>query len=153
MKQHSGSWSSWTILHLGTIYLWHPWKTFNFCTTSLLLSVELVRIWQYHPCPWTSKLRLLTTPTHPTSIPFGILAAYRLYLVDVSITYNVIATHNSLQLKSNLNYTQYSAVKLKETRLTWNAKNETKMNQNQTPVWNTYSRTRPHMDSGKLYGL
>ena len=39
----------------------------------------------------------------PTSIPFGILAAYRLYLVDVSITYHARATHNFLQLKINLN--------------------------------------------------
>ena len=42
-------------------------------------------------------------PSPPTPIPFGILAAYRLYLVDVSITYHVRATHNSLSLKINLN--------------------------------------------------
>ena len=41
--------------------------------------------------------------------------------------YYVRATHNSLQLKINLNITQYSAVKLKQTRLTWNAKTKTKM--------------------------
>ena len=51
------------------------------------------------PHPWTSKLRL---PTTPNPIPFGILAAYWLYLVDVSITYYVCATHNSLQRKINL---------------------------------------------------
>ena len=51
------------------------------------------------PHPWTSKLRL---PTTPTTIPFGILAAYWLHLVDVSITYYVCAIHNSLQRKINL---------------------------------------------------
>ena len=44
-------------------------------------------------------------PSRPRSTPirFGIFAAYRLYLVDVSITYHARATHNSLQLKINLN--------------------------------------------------
>ena len=32
----------------------------------------------------------------------------------------------TLQLKINLNETQYSAVKLEQTRLTWYAKNKTK---------------------------
>ena len=41
-------------------------------------------------------------PLHPTPIPFGILAAYQLYLVEVSITYHVNATHNPLQLENNL---------------------------------------------------
>ena len=34
-------------------------------------------------------------PPLPTPIPFGILAAYRLYVVDFSITYHARATHNS----------------------------------------------------------
>ena len=42
------------------------------------------------------------THTH-IPIPFGIYAADRLYLVDVSITYHDRATHNSLQIKINLN--------------------------------------------------
>ena len=63
----------------------------------------------------------------PIPIPVGILTAYRLYLVDVSITCHARATHKSLQLKFNSNETQYSAVKLKQTRLTWNAKDKTKM--------------------------
>ena len=58
------------------------------------------------PRPWL-KLRLPTTPPptpNPfTPIPFGILAAYRLYLVDVSIRYHARATQNSLQLKININ--------------------------------------------------
>ena len=53
--------------------------------------------------------------------------AHQLYLVDVSITYHVHTTLNSLQLKINLNWTQYSAVKPKQAHLTWNAKNKTKM--------------------------
>ena len=63
----------------------------------------------------------------PIPIPVGILTTYRLYLVDVSITCHARATHKSLQLKFNSNETQYSAVKLKQTRLTWNAKDKTKM--------------------------
>ena len=35
--------------------------------------------------------------------------------------------NSQIQLKINLNLTQFSAVKLKQTHLTWNAKNETKM--------------------------
>ena len=58
------------------------------------------------PRPWL-KLRLTTTPpptpTPFTPIPFGILAAYRLYLADVSIRYHARATQNSLQLKININ--------------------------------------------------
>ena len=58
------------------------------------------------PRPWL-KIRLTTTPpptpTPFTPIPFGILAAYRLYLADVSIRYHARATQNSLQLKININ--------------------------------------------------
>ena len=54
------------------------------------------------PAPGRQNLSYQPPHPHPTSIPFGISAAYRLYLVDVSITYHVIATHNSLQLKNNL---------------------------------------------------
>ena len=64
-------------------------------------SMKNVQFW-HPPHPWTSKLRLPTTSL-PTPISFVILAAYRLYLVDVSITYHARATHNSLQLKINLN--------------------------------------------------
>ena len=74
---------------------------------------EWVQIGQ-DPRLWMSKLRpptlppayILHTHTHTHThipIPFGIYAAYRLYLVDVSITYHARATHNSLQIKINLN--------------------------------------------------
>ena len=74
---------------------------------------EWVQIGQ-DPRLWMSKLRpptlppayILHTHTHTHThipIPFGIYAAYRLYLADVSITYHDRATHNSLQIKINLN--------------------------------------------------
>ena len=47
--------------------------------------------------------------------------------MGVSITCHARATHNSLELKININQTLYSAVKLGQKRLTWNAKNKTKM--------------------------
>ena len=76
----------------------------------LFLSVQMGRNWVRPPRPLTLKLRLATTspppPPHPhptpTSSPFGILTAYQLCLVDISITYYARATHNSLQLKFNL---------------------------------------------------
>ena len=62
-----------------------------------ILFCQSVRIGQNRGRPHhllTSKLRLSITPT--TTIPFGVLAAYRLYLVDVPIMYYARATHNSL---------------------------------------------------------
>ena len=84
----------------------HPSPPF-FCLS------EWVQIGQ-DPRLWMSKLRpptlppayILHTHTHTHThipIPFGIYAAYRLFLVDVSITYHDRATHNSLQIKINLN--------------------------------------------------
>ena len=63
----------------------------------LFLSVLMAPNWTRCPRPWTSKLRLPTTPS-PLPIPFGILAAYRLYLVDVSITQHALVAHIFLQL-------------------------------------------------------
>ena len=68
----------------------------------LFLSVRMDPNWDPHSRPWTSKLRLPNTPL-PSPIPFGILAPYRLYLVDVSMTYHACASHKTLQLKINLN--------------------------------------------------
>ena len=52
--------------------------------------------WERLSRPWTSKLRLPT-------ITLGILPSYQLYLVNVCITYLARATHNSLQIKHNIN--------------------------------------------------
>ena len=59
----------------------------------LFLSVRMGLNWARPHHPWMLKLRLPTTPP-PTPTPFGILAAYLLYLADVFITYNAHATHN-----------------------------------------------------------
>ena len=107
------------MISMNNIQFLHPLPLFSICPNGSELGKTRSR-------PWTLKLRLPTTP-FPTPIPFGILAGCRLYLADVSITYNARATHNSLQLKIDLNLIQYSAAKLKQTRLTLNAKNKTKM--------------------------
>ena len=91
--------------------------------SSLFLSVRMGPNWARRPHAHGRRNLGYQPPATPLPIPFSILAAYRLYLVDVSMTYHIRATHNSLQLKINVNLTEYSAVKLKQTRLTWNAKN------------------------------
>ena len=60
---------------------------------------EWVRIGQDPPSPRRRNLGYHPPPPHPSPVPLGILAAYRLYLVDVPITYHACETHNSLQLK------------------------------------------------------
>ena len=75
---------------MNNVQFLHPHRTPPlFCQ-----SVRIGLNWGRPHHPWTSKLRLPINPTTP--IPFGILAAYRLYLVDVSIIYHARATHNSL---------------------------------------------------------
>ena len=61
---------------------------------------EWVRTEQKRPSPGR---RNLGCQPPPTLIPLGILATYRLYLINVSTTCKARATHNSLQLKINLN--------------------------------------------------
>ena len=122
----------------------------NFCTPLLFSPFclsEWVRIGQHPATPGRRNICYQPSIPHPflNPITFGIFAAYWSYLVDVSIRYHARATHNySLQITINSNLTQYSAKKLKQTHLTWNAKNKTKMlsKASQTPVWNIYSRTR-----------
>ena len=77
-----------------------------------LLLVRIGKNWARPPAPGRRNFGYqLPTPAPPppsppththTPISFGIYAAYRLYL-NVSITYHARATHNSLQLKINLN--------------------------------------------------
>ena len=101
----------------------------NFYTppSPLFLSV---RMSLNYPAP--SPLDIKTQATnHPrTPILFGILAAYRLYLVEVSIRFR--ATHNSLQ-KNSSKHVSLGMLKIKPKCC---------LKQNQKPVWNTYSRTR-----------
>ena len=106
----------------------------------------------------------------------SVLVSQLILIVVISIQLNEcwISGHTmpvqltTLYSKNQFKLTQYSAVKSKQTRLPWNAKNKTKTlskaqfppeaetclehyQQNQTPVWKTCGRTR-HL-SGTLSGL
>ena len=58
----------------------------------LFLSVRMGLNWARPPPPLDVETQATNHP--PTPTPFGILAAYLLYLADVFITYNAHATHN-----------------------------------------------------------
>ena len=105
LKQHSGSWSSWKILDLGAIYLWHPWKMLIFAPPPFFCLSNWSEFGNTFPAPGRQNLGYQPPqpPPPPKPHPLWYSWTYRLYLVDVSITYHVIATHNSLQLKNNLN--------------------------------------------------
>ena len=51
--------------------------------------------------PGSQNLGYQPSLTTTSPIPFGIHAAYQLYVVHVSTTYHARATHNSLQPKIN----------------------------------------------------
>ena len=118
----------------------------------LFLSVRMGPIWG-SPRPWTLKLREPTSL--PIPIPFGILAAYRLYLVDVSIIYHACAAYNS----ATKNQFKLNSIFCSKTQA--NTSHLECLKQNQVPVWNTYRNTRQQSGrlsrtrhlSGTLFGL
>ena len=88
---------------LGIIYLWHPWKTSDFCTSppSPFLSVWMGPNWAKAPLSWTSKLRLSTTPhPHPPwySGNISIIFNKRFHHMQSSCNSQLFTTKNQFKL-------------------------------------------------------